>query len=348
MNILVPCKLSPSEAYLNDFCHSLEAFASVTPSFDAFWTWSGKFDFVHIHWPEYLFNWCEPSDVELLFLEKTLQYWNENSTIVATRHNYYPHFKNTSKYSSLYLLVYKYCEKIIHFSDFSLSEFCTRYSSALFVNDIRHIVIPHPLFSCYENKVDKATARRHLRISQDAKVILVFGNIRDGLECDLVLNSFRALKLKNKFLIVTRFANRKRPSLRKEFCDSIKWIVKSFFLKVNPSYRLLNTLVPNEDVQFYFNAADIVLLPRLDDLNSGVIPLAFSFSKIIVGSKKGNIGEILSNTGNPTFDPYQLDSIKDSIIKGLSMDGQENKAFGISNWSIDRIAMLHQDVVYKK
>lgn len=42
-------------------------------------------------------------------------------------------------------------------------------------------------------------------------------------------------------------------------------------------------------------------------------PLAFLYHKVVVGPKVGNIGELLSETGNPTFDP---DDKKD-ILRAL-------------------------------
>ena len=54
------------------------------------------------------------------------------------------------------------------------------------------------------------------------------------------------------------------------------------------------------------------------EMNGGFlvnIPLAFLFHKIVVGPNTGNIGELLKNTGNPTFNPNH----KADIIRALKM-----------------------------
>ena len=64
----------------------------------------------------------------------------------------------------------------------------------------------------------------------------------------------------------------------------------------------------DEEVALYFAAADAVFIQRLDDLNSGNLPMAFLFRKAVAGPAGGNIGEWLRKTDNPVFDPQDPDS----------------------------------------
>jgi len=47
--------------------------------------------------------------------------------------------------------------------------------------------------------------------------------------------------------------------------------------------------IPDNDIQIYMNAADIIVLPYLDILNSGVAILAMSFGKPVIAPRTGSI-----------------------------------------------------------
>ena len=99
--------------------------------------------------------------------------------------------------------------------------------------------------------------------------------------------------------------------------------------------------ISDEQVPDYFSAADVVLLPRLDILNSGNLPLAYYFGKVVVGPDCGNVGEILKETGNPVFDPQDPDSAVEAVKRGLKLaakgKGAQNRAYAIDRWGSRKI-----------
>jgi hypothetical protein len=74
-----------------------------------------------------------------------------------------------------------------------------------------------------------------------------------------------------------------------------------------------------------------VLIPRHEALNSGNVFLGFTFGKPVVGPDIGNIGEVLTLTGNPTFDPKCPRTVVDALAKLTAMDmaalGRTNEAW---------------------
>ena len=58
-----------------------------------------------------------------------------------------------------------------------------------------------------------------------------------------------------------------------------------------------------------------------------MFPLGFLFHKVVVGPTTGNIGEILSATGNPTFHPDDRSDILEALERArqLSAWGQGAK-----------------------
>lgn len=101
-------------------------------------------------------------------------------------------------------------------------------------------------------------------------------------------------------------------------------------------------LVSHKDLPYYIAASDVIFIQRKKILNSGNIPLAFLFKKIVIGPDIGNVGEILRETKNPTFcpcDPY-------SIVKALNMaqslmkdnKGYENYSYAKQNMGLKKVA----------
>ena len=104
-------------------------------------------------------------------------------------------------------------------------------------------------------------------------------------------------------------------------------------------------MVPSEDIQLFMNAADVVIIPRIKNLNSGVLILAFTFGKVVVGTDFGVIGEILSDTGNPTFAPDDISSVVCAIedAKELAENGkgEENRIYAHKKWNWGKITQEH-------
>ena len=93
-------------------------------------------------------------------------------------------------------------------------------------------------------------------------------------------------------------------------------------------------------MQCYFCAADVVLIQRLDILNSGNLPMAYHAGKVVVGPDVGNVGQILRETGNFTFDSHDIGSPVSALQKALTETtrGKENRAYATKLWSSDLIA----------
>jgi glycosyltransferase involved in cell wall biosynthesis len=72
-------------------------------------------------------------------------------------------------------------------------------------------------------------------------------------------------------------------------------------------------------------------------LNSGLLPLAFTFGKVVVGPDLGNVGEILKQCGNPVFDPKNYRSASVALMQGIELSkegkGEENYLYAKENWS---------------
>jgi len=287
MKVLVP--QHRPELFITEIIKSYETHVDVHTSFQDFWLNQGDYDVIHLHWPEYLFKWKVPTDTELLLLARVMEEWQQKGTKIAvTRHNYLPHRPNAVDYIPLYDLIYKTVDAVIHMGQHSEQEYKQRYQELMPQNQL-HVQIPHPIFTNYPNTVTREEARAHLKIGPETKVMLVFGTVRTASEKNLILKAFDAMKQKNKLLLAPgwKFSEGKEPVNR------LKW----FFVKRSKKYRISKEFIEDERVQYYFNAADFVFLPRINTLNSGVPFLAAVFKTPIIGIDQGNISEVLKCYG---------------------------------------------------
>jgi hypothetical protein len=111
----------------------------------------------------------------------------------------------------------------------------------------------------------------------------------------------------------------------------------------------------DEEVALHFAAADVVFIQRLDDLNSGNIPMAFLFRRTVLGPDCGNIGEWLQTTDNPVFDPADRNSVRLALIGALALaeegKGDENSRFAHTRWTTRKVgeatARLYESLAHE-
>ncbi|CDF80633.1 conserved hypothetical protein, putative glycosy ltransferase (GT4) [Formosa agariphila KMM 3901] len=341
MNILYPICPNQENSYLLNIVDNIEG-VDYELSTLSFFDKSKKYDIIHVQWPEAIFDWNIPSDNNLLELESALTHWkNIGAKIIVTKHNEFPHSKNVNQLKA-YQIVYNYVDVIIHFGESNMLK-------SLYPN-VENVIISHPLYENLPNSISKAESRKKLKISDDRFVMVCFGNFRSKEELKLTLNAFKLLKHRKKTLLTSKWP--KLFSWKKEPLKRFKHELLLFRKYFDSKYRINNIdYVEEKDIQTFLNASDFVFIPRLDTLNSGNIPLAFTFKKVVVGPCIGNIGEILRTTGNPSFSPKKMNSLssaleeaKESTILGK---GDMNYEYGIEFWSIKNVAKMHSDLYFR-
>lgn len=106
--------------------------------------------------------------------------------------------------------------------------------------------------------------------------------------------------------------------------------------------EFVNRVLSTTETETYFCACDIVFIQRFSVLNSGNLPMGFGAGCVVVGPNVGNVGSILNKTGNPIFNPYDIDSIVLAIKKAkelLSVNkGEENKMYAQTKWNTSAIS----------
>ncbi|MCM4154701.1 hypothetical protein [Gramella sp. AN32] len=277
------------------------------------------FDIVNIHWPEAIFGWHEPSEAELAELKTAFSNWRKHSVLVYTLHDDKRHKGMTRNFKKLFQLVENYAEVFIHLGEYSKVIYQQKFPEAV------HKTINHPLYEDAYPIYDKGVARDNLQIDQAAKVIIVPGNIRNDKEKKMVLRSFKSLKFENKVLIATGM----RAELKFDFPGRVrlkkiidvkeqkaKWFKEKY---QPPEYYFSYKRISSRELGLKMSAADIVLIPRINNLNSGLFFLGLTYKKVLLGPEIGNIEEQLRKFNFPVFDPSSIRSIKMKIHEAFEL-----------------------------
>jgi glycosyltransferase involved in cell wall biosynthesis len=86
---------------------------------------------------------------------------------------------------------------------------------------------------------------------------------------------------------------------------------------------IIDRYIPDEELGYYFGAADVVVLPYVHATQSAVIQLAFGFGKPVITTKVGGLAEVVKD-GETGFvvAPADSEALATSVIQYF----QEDKA----------------------
>lgn len=201
----------------------------------------------------------------------------QNIKVLAITDNVIPHEKRLGdKQLASYFI--KGCDAFVTMSKAVMNDL------EKFTNTSHKKYLLHPLYTAFGDKIPKQEARLKLHLKQDDRVILFFGLIRKYKGLDLLIEAFSLLKANphNKLLIAGEFYEDKQP-----YFDLISKY------KLEEQIMLLNQFIPNDDVKYYFSAADIVALPYRSATQSGVTQVSFHFEVPTLVTNVGGLGEII-------------------------------------------------------
>lgn len=171
---------------------------------------------------------------------------------------------------------------------------------------------PHPIFDNYGEKVPTDFARQKLGLDTDFNYLLFFGFIRDYKGLDLLLQAFgdeRLRKFPVKLLVAGEYYSSADPYL--------KLIQEN---KLSAFVELRTDFIPDNEVNLYFSAADMVVQPYKTATQSGVTQIGYHFEKPMLVTNVGGLSEIIPDGKAGYVVEPNVDSIADALV-----DFYENK-----------------------
>jgi len=168
-------------------------------------------------------------------------------------------------------------------------------------------IIQHPLYDNFGSALSKEDARRNLGLSQDEKIILFFGFIRQYKGLDILLHAMADERIKKagiKLMIAGEFYEDKR-----QYIDLIDQ------LKIKDQLILRTDFIPDFEVRNYLCAADAVIQPYRNATQSGVTPLAYHFEKPMVVTNVGGLASLVPHEKVGLVAEPTPQAIADAILR---------------------------------
>jgi glycosyltransferase involved in cell wall biosynthesis len=91
--------------------------------------------------------------------------------------------------------------------------------------------------------------------------------------------------------------------------------------------------IEDDEIEIYMKAADVMVLPYRDIMNSGSAILGMSFGKVVIAPRLGCIPEIITGEGGILYDPKDKNGLLDAMKFALSSKDKIS-AMGMSNYEL--------------
>ena len=154
-------------------------------------------------------------------------------------------------------------------------------------SDAPALFSPHPLFENFGERVERSEACVRLGLDPANRYVLFFGLIRDYKGLDLLLDAWaqlrRAGRTEGRRLIVAGEVYTAREPYLNRIADN----------GLQDEVLLHDRFIPDDDVKYYFSAADFVVQPYKTATQSGVTQIAYQFCVPMVVTKVGGLAEIV-------------------------------------------------------
>lgn len=146
-------------------------------------------------------------------------------------------------------------------------------------------VNPLPSYGFF-NRGTYTRERARAELGAEGRVILFFGYVRPYKGLGVLIEGFaQALKRMDAVLyVVGEFYEGKE-----RYTDMLK------NLGIERRVRIVDRYVANEEVEKYFAACDLVVLPYLSATQSAVVQIAYGFNKPVVVTSVGGLPDVVEN-----------------------------------------------------
>lgn len=194
--------------------------------------------------------------------------------------------------------------------------------------DADYTVQVHPTYSAFNfENLDRHTARSRLGIPDDEKMMLFFGFVREYKGLKHLINAVHILKEKY-------YKDKKVPGL---------YVVGDFDgnraeyeqlmdkLKITDDIQITDGYIPDKEVEKYFSATDLVVLPYESATQSGIVQIAYGFRKPVIVTRVGGLPEVVEDdvTGM-IVPPFDDEALAEAIYRYFNENRMERYVQGIS------------------
>lgn len=162
----------------------------------------------------------------------------------------------------------------------------------------------------YPDEISSEEARDRLGIDPETVLFVFFGQIRPYKDVPGLLDAFDDLDFSAKLLVVGRPSD---DELRDRLVER---------LATMPDAAGVLEFVPDEEIQTYVNAADVLVLPYHDIMTSGSVMLGLSFGKPVIAPRMGCIPALVDDEGAFLYPSEDSNGLRDAMA--AAYEAREN------------------------
>jgi len=239
---------------------------------------------------------------------------NKHTKIIAITDNVIPHEKSLidKPFTSYFL---KSCDGFLTMSKSVLNDLKS------FNSEKPCAYNPHPLYNNFGEAPQLNQALSYLKLNPDYRYILFFGFIRKYKGLDLLLEAFADSRLRDynlKLLVAGEFYESSAP-------------YEAIIHKHNLSklVEMHTSFIPDNEVKYYFAAADLVAQTYHHATQSGVTQIAFHFEKPMLVTDVGGLSEMIPNGKAGYVVAPSPKAIAEAILDYFKNNQKQNFTLGV-------------------
>jgi len=255
-------------------------------------------DIFHFHWPEFFINrksvfTAIKSMAQTFFLIDRMR--QHGTKIVWTIHDLKPHEPHFPVLERRYWNgMARRLDGVIALTEGGL-ELAREKLPA--IASIPSFVIPHGHYrDVYPRTITRSEAREKLGVAQSNRVFASVGQLRPYKNIPILVRAFRGLDRPDAALLIS--GNPISPEIEGEIRSAAG---------EDARIRLFLGWIEDEDLQLYFKAADLLVFPYRDILNSGSALLGLSFDRPVLVPRLGAMAELQKFVGSNWVRTYEGD-----------------------------------------
>lgn len=178
----------------------------------------------------------------------------------------------------------------------------------------KYVVTPHPTYNAFKmQNMSREEARKLLDVDGQTPMLLFFGFVREYKGLKYLLDAMKKIKAKvpeAQLWVVGDFGEDKEQYLDKIRTNDIR-----------DQVRLEEGYIPDREVEKYFAAADLVVLPYISATQSGIVQIAYGFEKPVVVTDVGGLPDVVQDYKTGYVVPKEnADAIAEAVTDFFQTD----------------------------
>lgn len=164
----------------------------------------------------------------------------------------------------------------------------------------------HPIYDHYGVIVSREEALKRLNLDPEFRYLLFFGFIRDYKGLDLLLEAMAndsCRQLPVKLIIAGEYYGNRE-----------KYEKLIHTLNLTDRVCCFNDYIPNDQINLFFGACDLVVQPYRSATQSGVAQIGYHFEKAMLVTRVGGLHEIIEDKCSGYVVEPQAGAIADAIV----------------------------------